>query len=127
MATGATATSGEVAAVGRSSAVSLVLVRKVLWRSKTQSKLYSSVVPVDRGGVECVIRGVGSGRGEARRRAKAQVAARLAAAARERAGGSSAAHPLSIVFTPGFFWVWVTCANPPAQWVREAMWDALPR
>ena len=23
-------------------------------------------------------------------------------------------------------WVWVTCANPPTQWVREAMWDALP-
>ena len=20
-------------------------------------------------------------------------------------------------------WVWVTCANPPTQWVREAMWD----
>ena len=24
-------------------------------------------------------------------------------------------------------WVWVTCANPPAQWVRGAMRDALPR
>ena len=33
---------------------------------------------------------------------KAQVAARLAAAARESAGGSSTAHHVSIVFTPGF-------------------------
>ena len=75
----------------------------MLWRSKSQFKLYSSVVLVDHGGVECVIRGVGRGRGEARRRAKAQVAARLAAAARESAGGSSAAHRVSIVFTPGFW------------------------
>jgi hypothetical protein len=103
MATDATATSTEVAAVEWSSAVCLVLLRKLLWRSKSQLKLYSMVVLVDHDGVECAIRGVGRGRGGARRRAKAQVAARLAAAARESAGGSSAAHLLSIVFTPGFF------------------------
>ena len=103
MATSATATSREVAAVNWSSATSLLLLRKLLWRSKSKSKLYSIVVLVGHNGVECAIRGVGRGRGEARRRAKAQVAARLAAAARERAGGSSAAHHVSIVFTPGFF------------------------
>ena len=111
--------------------MSLLLLRKVLWRSKSQSKLYSIVVLVDHDGVECVIRGVGRGRGEARRRAKAQVAARLAAAARESAGGSSAAHHVSIVFTPGFFLqailygsirFWLFSLIIPAQiitWVEE--------
>ena len=103
MATDAMATLREVAAAEWSSAVSLLLLRKLLWRSKSQSQLYSIVVLVGHDGVECAIRGVGRGRGEARRRAKAQVAARLAAAARESAGGSSAAHHFSIVFTPGFF------------------------
>ena len=101
--TGAAATSREVAAVEQSSMVGLLLLRKLLWRSKSQSRLYSNVVLVDHDGVERAIRGVGRGRGEARRRAKAQVAARLAAAAQESAGGSSAAHHFSIVFTPGFF------------------------
>ena len=103
MMAGMAATSREVGAVDRSSAVCLLLLRKMLWRSKSQSKLYSIVVLGDHGGVECAIRGVGRGRGVARRRAEAQVAARLAAAARESAGGSSAAHHFSIVFTPGFF------------------------
>ena len=101
MVAGVMVTSREVAAVGWSSAVSLLWLRKLLWRSKSQSKLYSIVVLVDHDGVECAIRGVGRGRGEARWRAKAQVVAWLAAAARESAGGSSAAHHFSIVFTPG--------------------------
>ena len=103
MMTGMAATSREVGAVEWSIVVCLLLLRKVLWRSKSQPKLYCIVVLVDHDGVECAIRGVGRGRGEARRRAKAQVAARFAAAARESAGGSSAAHHFSIVFTPGFF------------------------
>ena len=102
MATGVAAVPGGVAAVKRSGSVGLLLLRKMLWRSKSQSKLYSNVVLVVHDGVECVIRGVGRGRGEARRRARAQVVARLAAAARESAGGSGAAHHFSIVFTPGF-------------------------
>ena len=67
MATDATATSREVAAVEWSSAVSLLLLRKMLWRAKSQSKLYSNVVLGDHDGVEYEIRGVEYGRGEARR------------------------------------------------------------
>ena len=101
--TGAMATSRDVAAVERSSVVCLLSLRKLLWRSYSKSKLQTIVVLGGHDGVECVIRGVGYGRGEGRWRAKAQVAARLAAAVRESAGGSSAAHHVSIVFTPGFF------------------------
>ena len=93
-------TSREVAAVGWSSAVSLLWLRKLLWRSKSQSKLYSIVVLVDHDGVECAIRSVGRGRGEAKLAGRG---AACSGGAGERPGGSSAAHHFSIVFTPGFF------------------------
>ena len=86
MVAGATAVPWEVAAAERSSAVSLLMWRKMLWRSKSQSKLYASVVLGDHDGVEHEIRGAEYGRGEARRRAEAPVAVRHAAAVRESRG-----------------------------------------
>ena len=103
MATGATETSGEVAAVERSSVVGLLLLRKMLWRSKSQSKLYANVVLGDHDGVEYGIRGVEYDRGGARRRAEAQVTVRRVAAVRESCGRQQRGAPLSIVFTPRFF------------------------
>ena len=103
MMTGMAATSRGVGAVDRSSVVGLLLLRKMLWRSKSDSKLYSNVVLGDHDVGEHVIRGVGYGRGEGRRRAKAQVAVRLAAAVRESRGRQQRGAPLSIVFTPGLF------------------------
>ena len=72
----------------------LLLLRKMLWRSESNFRLYSNVVLVDHDGVEYVIRGVGYGRSEGRRRAKAQVAARLAAAVRESRGRQQRGAPL---------------------------------
>ena len=102
MMAGMAATSREVGAVDRSSAVCLLLLRKMLWRSKSQSKMYSNVVLGDHYGVEYGIRGVEYGRGEARRRAEAQATVRLAAAVRESRGRQQRGAPLSIVFTPFF-------------------------
>ena len=94
MATDATASSGEVAAVERRSAVSLLLLRKMLQRSKSKSMLYVNVVLGDHDGVEYGIRGVEYGRGEARRRVEAQVAVRRAAAVRESRGRQRRGAPL---------------------------------
>ena len=90
-------------AAERGKAVSSCMVRKMLWRSKSLSRLQTIIVLGDHDDVVGEIRDVGAGHGKGRRRAEVQVAARLAAAVRESAGGSSAAHLLSIVFTPGFF------------------------